>query len=102
MKNLDLNAFKVVIVYTMDERDIREDLIEAKKSEVKGIINRKIWYTVCANYIPDSANFSGGRLIMNLKNSRIPDEMEKEQHVSKGLRDIYKEYMVHDVNTLRI
>lgn len=73
----------------------------AKKLEIDGLKNRKVWKVVHRSEVPADSNVLGGRFVLAVKNIGTKDEKAKARYIAQGHKDKDKPYMVHDTSTLR-
>lgn len=96
-----LEVFVIKIIQSNDPRAALEDFQQAKKVEVDGLVTRKIWHKVPLKSVPSDANIVSGRFLLTLKNVDTPDETPKVRYVAQGYSDVHKQFIAHDLTTLR-
>ena len=74
---------------------------EAKKKEIKGLMERGNWKAVYKNEVPDDANLLEGMFVLAIKDEGTNQEVSKARFVVQGYRDKMKTSVVHDTATAR-
>eukprot|EP00168_Porphyra_purpurea_P009873 TRINITY_DN2422_c0_g1_i7.p1 TRINITY_DN2422_c0_g1~~TRINITY_DN2422_c0_g1_i7.p1 ORF type:complete len:645 (-),score=110.77 TRINITY_DN2422_c0_g1_i7:745-2598(-) len=73
----------------------------AAAKEVDGLMARDTFRKVHGRDLPRGANVLGGRMVCTIKNVGTPDEAPKARYVAQGNRDQAKQFVVHNLATLR-
>lgn len=73
----------------------------AARKEIDGLQERGTFNRVKEKDVPKGANIIGGRFVYTLKNFKTADETPKARFVAQGYRDKAKEFVVHNLATLR-
>jgi len=73
----------------------------AKQDEVSGLRERETWSVVRIESVPNGANILGGRFVCTLKHAGTPTQHAKARYVAQGYNDKEKEFIVHNIATLR-
>lgn len=94
-------AHIVKFVGNKDLRASQFDFLEAKCKEIEGFKEQNIWRIVKRQSVPVNTNILGARFALTLKNHGTPDETAKDRYVLQGYNDKIKDFMVHDINTMR-
>ena len=93
--------FLTETLHPMDPRSDKPEFIEAKKREVKGLIDRGKWKVVLKEEVPKYSNILNGRFVLTIKNANTDHEIYKARYVVQGHRDKDKDFIVHESKTLR-
>eukprot|EP00168_Porphyra_purpurea_P020863 TRINITY_DN895_c0_g1_i6.p1 TRINITY_DN895_c0_g1~~TRINITY_DN895_c0_g1_i6.p1 ORF type:complete len:1091 (+),score=259.84 TRINITY_DN895_c0_g1_i6:1132-4404(+) len=94
-------AHITVVIPPGDPRIATERFKAATRKEVDGLRNRGTFRKVKLKDVPAGANIIGGRIIHTLKNVGTKDEGVKARFVAQGHRDKAKDFVVHNLSTLR-
>jgi len=82
------------IISSSDQRASDPRMKEAKRKEMKGLLDRGTFKIVLRSEIPDEANRLGGRYVLAIKDSGTDREVWKARYVVQGHRDQEKDIMV--------
>lgn len=89
------------VIEATDERAKSEPFKKAMRAEVTGLEKRKTWNVVQKESLPPRPNILGGRFALTLKIFGTTNELPKARYVAQGHRDLDKQFMVHNITTLR-
>jgi len=73
----------------------------AAKAEVDGLLTRGAMRPVARSSLPTGSNIIRGRFVFTLKDVGTSDEKPKARYVAQGHLDKAKQFMVHNLATLR-
>jgi Reverse transcriptase (RNA-dependent DNA polymerase) len=77
-----------------DQRSNDPKMNQAKKREIKGLLERGTFRIILKSEIPQGANVLGGRYVLVIKDAGTEREVWKARYVIQGHRDQEKEIMV--------
>jgi Reverse transcriptase (RNA-dependent DNA polymerase) len=88
-------------LHPADPRATSSQFMDAKKREIKGLMNKNTWKIVDKETIPKDANILNGRFVLTIKNANSDDEICKARYVVQGHKDREKSLLVHNSTTVR-
>lgn len=94
-------GYLTVVVPEGDPRIQTAQFQAAARKEADGLQERGTFKRVKKRDVPADANVIGGRFVFTLKNHNTPQEFPKARFVAQGHRDKAKEFVVHNLATLR-
>ena len=97
----DANTYLTTTVRSGNPISNSEIFEKAKQAEINGLKDRGTWTVLKRSELQPDSNILGGRFVLTLKNSGLQTERAKARFVAQGHRDLDKEYMVHNLTTLR-
>ena len=95
------DVFMTQIIEPSDPRANSEVFTTAKKREVEGLERRGVWKKVFKNSLPPRPNMLGGRVVLTLKKAGTSSETPKARFVAQGFSDRNKDFIIHNVTSLR-
>jgi len=95
------SIFITTVIPPGDPRLATARFREAALKEVAGLRERGTFTTITAADVPPGANVIGGRFVYTLKNVGTSSELAKARFVGQGYRDKAKEFVVHNMATMR-
>lgn len=96
-----IKEYLTMIVPEGDPRIQTARFQAAALKEANGLQDRGTFKRVKKKDLPEGANVIGGRFVYTLKNYSTPEEFTKARFVAQGHRDRAKEFVVHNLATLR-
>ena len=94
-------VFVTEVISLKDPRANSVRFEEAKRKELQGLFERGVFDIVCREELPPSANVSGGRFVLAVKNPGTDKEVYKARFVVRGHTDSEKDMLIHNSTTLR-
>eukprot|EP00173_Palmaria_palmata_P003801 Plantae.Rhodophyta-Palmaria_palmata.ctg414.p1 GENE.Plantae.Rhodophyta-Palmaria_palmata.ctg414~~Plantae.Rhodophyta-Palmaria_palmata.ctg414.p1 ORF type:complete len:240 (+),score=24.17 Plantae.Rhodophyta-Palmaria_palmata.ctg414:3659-4378(+) len=100
--NKDLNeAFITVSIPNNDPRAFSKKLDEARKKELRGLIQRGSFKVILREELSPGTKAMRGRFVLVIKNKDTDEEVYKARWVVQGFRDPMKQFLVHNSSNLR-
>ena len=93
--------FLTEILDRTDPRANSAKMTEAKKKEIKNLLDRGTFKVILKEDIPHDGNILPGRFVLTLKSNDGGDVKFKARYVIGGHRDKSKDFMVHSTTTLQ-
>lgn len=97
------NTSRVYLTETLpmgDKRGSDSKFAAAKKKEVAGLKENRVFEVVFPEDVPANANILGGRFALTIKNKGTEKEMYKARYIVQGHRDREKYRLVHTSTNL--
>lgn len=98
---MDIATFLTEVVDPSDPRSKSDAFRSAMKDEVKGLEHRGVWVKIPKARLPEDADVLGGRFVLTLKKAGTDHETHKARFVAQGFSDREKDYIIHNVTSLR-
>jgi len=89
------------VISNQDPRASAPEMAEAKRAEIRGLLERGTFKVILREEIPKDANVLPGRFVMSIKSSEDGEVKWKARYVIGGYRDRLKHLMVHTTQTLQ-
>lgn len=86
--------FMTEVIQPGDPREPQFD--EAKKKEIKGLIDKGTWKIILKNEMSPNSSILGGRFVLAIKDGGTSKETWKARFVVQGHKDKMKRSLVHD------
>ena len=97
----DNNIYLTEIIDLQDPRADRLDMTEAKKKEIRNLLERGTFKVILKQDIPSDAQILPGRFVLATKCTEDGEVKFKARYVIGGHRDKGKNLMVHTATTLQ-
>ena len=95
------DVFLTEVLSPNDPRASSARMREAKKTEIKGLLERGTFKVIFREEVPLDGNVLPGRFIPTIKTTEDREETFKARYVIKGHRDRHKAFKVHTSQTLQ-
>ena len=95
------DVFLTEVLSPNDPRASSARMSEAKKAEIKGLLERGTFKVILREEVPPNANVLPGRFVLSIKSTEDGQERFKARYVIGGHRDRQKAFMVHTSQTLQ-
>eukprot|EP00171_Calliarthron_tuberculosum_P023469 IDg23469t1 len=89
------------IIDAKDPRAASKEMSDAKKKEVRGLLERGTFKLILHEEVPSDANVLPGRFVLAIKSTEDGKVKFKARYVIGGHRDKLKKLMVHNAVTLQ-
>lgn len=89
------------IIAPRDPRADSPGMTQAKKNEIRGLLERGTFRVILREEVPRDANVLPGRFVLAIKSTEDGQVKFKARYVIGGHRDRMKAYMVHNATTLQ-
>ena len=89
------------IISSGDPRASSSEMSEAKKREIRGLLDRGTFKVILKKDLPRDANVLPGRFVLTIKSTEDGQVKHKARYVIGGHRGKLKKFMVHDTATLQ-
>ena len=99
--DMEFATFLTEVIESSDPRSKSAAFLSAMKKEVRGLEDRGVWVRMSKKDLPENANVLGGRFVLTLKNAGSERETPKARFVAQGFSDREKDYIIHNVTSLR-
>lgn len=97
----DGQIFLTEVLDPRDERTSLPEMTEAKKTEIRSLLDRGTFKVILKEDIPPDGNVLPGRFVLAIKSTEDGEVKFKARYVIGGHRDRLKNMMVHSVQTLQ-
>ena len=97
----DVNVFMAEVINENDPRSSFPQMTEAKRQEIRGLLERGAFKVILREEIPPDANVLPGRFVLAIKSADNGQAKWKARYVIGGHRDKLKRLMVHSAKTLQ-
>ena len=91
------DAFLTEVLNPNDPRSSSSRMTDAKRAEIKGIMERGTFKVILREEIPPNGNVLPGRFVLSIKSTENGEEKFKARYVVGGHRDRHEAFMVHVV-----
>ena len=95
------DVFLTEVLSPNDPRASSARMTEAKKTEIKGSLERGTFKVILREEVPPDGNALPGRFVLTIKSTEDGEENFKARYVIGGHRDRHKAFMVHTSQTLQ-
>ena len=96
------DAFLTEVLTPNDPRSSSSRMTDAKRAEIKGLLERGTFKVILREEIPPNGNVLPGRFVLSLKSTEDGEERFMARYVVGGHRDRHKSFMVHTSQTLQL
>eukprot|EP00171_Calliarthron_tuberculosum_P023324 IDg23324t1 len=100
-KDEELHPYITEVINNYDPRASCKEMSEAKRKEIRGLLERGTFKVILKEDVPADANVLPGRLILAIKSTEDGQIKFKARYVIGGHRDKMKNLMVHSAITLQ-
>ena len=99
--NDDSEVYLTEILNPNDPRSDSIEMGEAKKAEIRSLLERGTFKVILREDIPRDGNVLSGRFVLTIKSTEYGKIKHKARYVIGGHRDKFKDLMVHSTSTLQ-